>query len=189
MSLTDVDICSMALLKIGAAPIAGFDDPSAEAEIAGRLYEAVVEGLLVAHPWAFSTAQAALVPDTVPPTADFAHAYALPADLLRTLSAGSAGRARGVVYRIQGDRLLSDVEPVVLTYQRRPATSAFPPHFVQVLVARLAAEFCIPVTESTSRADMLHKLAQAEVKLARLVDSQQMTPQAVEDFTLIRARG
>ena len=56
------------------------------------------------------------------------------------------------------------------------------------LVTRLAAEFCLPLTENTSRADRFTRLADDELRLARLVDSQQDTPPKVEDFTLIEAR-
>jgi hypothetical protein len=55
-------------------------------------------------------------------------------------------------------------------------------------VARLAAEFCLPLTENSSRAERLARLAEDELRLARLVDSQQDTPPRVEDFSLIRAR-
>ena len=50
MSYSDVDICSTALIKLGAAPIESFGDISAEAEIASRLFSSVLEGVLVAHP-------------------------------------------------------------------------------------------------------------------------------------------
>jgi hypothetical protein len=55
-------------------------------------------------------------------------------------------------------------------------------------VARLAAEFCLPLTENSARAERLTQLADDELRLARLVDSQQGTPGKVEDFTLIEAR-
>jgi hypothetical protein len=58
----------------------------------------------------------------------------------------------------------------------------------QALVARLAAEFCIPLTENSSRAEVLFRLAESELRLARLIDSQQDTPKAIEDFTLTGAR-
>ena len=34
----------------------------------------------------------------------------------------------------------------------------------------------------------LYRLAEAELRSARLIDSQQSTPQAFDDFTLIEAR-
>jgi hypothetical protein len=55
-------------------------------------------------------------------------------------------------------------------------------------VARLAAEFCLPLTENSTRTERLARIAEDELRLARLVDSQQHTPGRVEDFTLIEAR-
>jgi hypothetical protein len=76
----------------------------------------------------------------------------------------------------------------VLAYQRRVGEAMFPAFFIQVLVARLAAELCIPLTEGTSRAAELVDLAELDLRRARLADSQQATPRAIEDFTLIEAR-
>lgn len=185
---SDVELCSKALLKIGVPAISSFDEPRAEAEVAGALYPAIRDALLAAYPWSFTIAQADLVrdPDTRP--TDFAYAYFLPDDLLRSISAGTGGRGRGLVFRIRGDRLVTDAPSVTLTYQRRVPESEFPPFFANALISRLAAEFALPLTESTSRAEALRRLADAELRLARLVDSQQATPLRVEDFTLIRAR-
>ncbi|WP_425429102.1 hypothetical protein [Azospirillum thermophilum] len=57
-----------------------------------------------------------------------------------------------------------------------------------MLIARLAAEFCLPLTESGSRAEALAALAEAEFRRARLIDSQQDSQPGFEDFTLIEAR-
>ena len=186
---TDVSICSKALVKIGIPPIASFDEPRVEAEVAGELYPTVRDALLVAYPWSFTIAQAELTRDPALEPADFAHAYFLPDDMLRSISAGTGGRGRGLLFRIRGNRLVTDADTVTLTYQRRVPEAEFPSFFVSALVARLAAEFAIPLTEATARSETLQRLAAAEFKLARLVDSQQATPLRVEDFTLIRVRG
>lgn len=183
-----VDLCATALLKIGARPIASLDEATSEAECARRLYPVVRDALLTVHPWSFTLAQAELTAEAAPPLADFAHAFALPPDHLRTISVGTGGRGRGLVYRVQGMLILTDAESITLTYQRRAPEEEFPAFFVQLLVTRLAAEFCVPLTEGTSRALELHRLAEAELRLARLVDSQQATPQRVDDFSLIAAR-
>ena len=189
MPLTDIELCSMALVKLGASPIASFDENSAEADIAYKLYDATLKGLIVSHPWGFSLAQVTLVQDTDPPECGFAFAFSLPDDVLRTISAGSGGRGRGLIYRIVGNRLLADSGAVDLTYQRLVDPSLFPPHFVQAFVSRFAAELCNPITESTSRTQSLFSLAAAELKHAKLIDSQQTSPSAVEDFTLVSVRG
>jgi hypothetical protein len=189
MAMTAVEICSTALMKLGAVPIQSFEDGTAEAEAAKRLYPVTRDGLLAAYPWSFTVAQAALVPAPTAPEADYAYAYALPADCLRVLSAGVGTEGRGLEYRLRGGRLLADAAALTLTYQRRVDEAELPAFFLTVLIARLAAELCLPLTESSSRAESLYQLAAAELRLARLLDSQQSTPQRVEDFTLIRARG
>ncbi|MCB1884822.1 MAG: hypothetical protein KDG89_12640 [Geminicoccaceae bacterium] len=183
MPLTAVELCSTALLKIGALPIESFDAPTTEARLARLFYGPLLDSLLGGYPWSFSLTQARLVPDGAAAPGDFGHVHFLPGDMLRAISADAGA------YRVMGRRLHASTSPVVLTYQRRPAEADLPPYFVQVLINRLAAEFCLPLTESASRAEYLMRLAGAELKAARLVDSQQSTPAAVEDFTLIRARG
>ena len=188
MPSADVDLCSAALVKLGAQAIASFADPSAEAEMAARLYPLIRDALLSSHPWCFTLAEAALVTDPAPVPGEFHKAFILPPDLLRTVSAGTSSRSRGLVYRIQGGRLYANAEQVTLSYQRRVDATAFPAHFAAALVSRLAAELCLPVTENASRAEVLHKLANAEAQLARLLDSQQAPPRVMDDYTLISAR-
>jgi hypothetical protein len=186
MALSSIELCSSALIKLGADGISSFEDGSAEARVAARLYPIARDALLCAHPWSFATAHAKLARLAVEPATDFAFAYQLPTD--KALSAGDEVRGRGSVYRIVSRQLHSDAEEVVLRYLFRASEGDFPAFFVSALVARLAAEFCLPLTENSTRAERLARLAEDELRLARLVDSQQSTPARVEDFTLIEAR-
>lgn len=183
-----LELCSAALVKLGARPLPSFDEPGAEAVIAATLYPVTRDALLAAHPWGFSLAQEALAPASGPPAAGFAASFLLPADMLRAVSAGTGGDDRGLSYRIMGELLHTHASTVLLTYQRRTAEELFPAHFAAALVARLAAEFCLPLTESASRAQVLAKMAEAELRLARLVDSQQATPPRIGDQGLLAAR-
>lgn len=189
MPLTAVELCATALLKIGARPIADLEEGTVEADCARRLYPIARDALLAAHPWSFTLAQADLEPAPEAPVADFSYAFTLPEGHLRTISVGPRSRSRGLAYRVQGGRILCDAPAITLAYQRRVAESELPAFFVPPLVTRLAAELCVPLTESGSRALELARLAEAELRLARLIDSQQATPQRFEDFTLIGARG
>ena len=188
MALSSVQLCSNALVKVGANPIASFADGTAEAKVAASLYPMVRDGLLCAHPWSFATDQVALTETAPEPIADFEAAFELPANFLRAISAGQGARGRGLRYRIVGRQLRADASSVILTYIFGPDEGDFPPYFDQALVARLAAEFCIPLTENSSRGETLFRLADAELRLARLIDSQQETPDGIEDFTLTGAR-
>ena len=188
MALTDIALCARALIRIGAAPITSFADGSAESEIANALYPQVRDALLSSYAWSFATGQITLGELSSAPLADYAHAYGLPNDFLRALSAGSGTRGRGLNYRLSAGALHTDASDVVLTYIFRPDESAFPPYFDQALITRLAAEFCIPVTESTSRTESLFTMAEREFQRARQIDAQQDTPGRIEDFTLIEVR-
>ncbi len=188
MALSAIALCSRALLKIGAATIASFDEGSAEAEVAANLYPPIRDALISSHPWNFATGQVTLPRLAAEPVADYAYAYHLPADFLRALSAGVGGRGSGMSYRIAESRLHSDSDQVVLTYIFRPDELTFPPFFGQALITRLAAEFCIPLTESSTRADLLYRLAEEEFRRAKLADGQQDTPLAITDFPLVEVR-
>jgi hypothetical protein len=55
-------------------------------------------------------------------------------------------------------------------------------------MTRLAAEFCLPLTENVSRSEALAKLADNELTRARQSDAQQDSPNRIESFTLIDVR-
>ncbi|HEY1097044.1 MAG TPA: hypothetical protein VGF14_07370 [Alphaproteobacteria bacterium] len=188
MALSDVAICSRALLKIGAHPIQSFYDDRIEAEIALALYQPTRDALLSAYPWRFATTQITLPRLLDAPQADFSYAFQLPNDFLRILSAGSNGQSDGLVYRIVRNTLQTDSEAVMLNYIFRPDEAEAPPFFEQVLIAQLAAEFCLPLTENSSRADTLYKIANQSFDRAKKIDAYQDTPKALIDFNLIDAR-
>ena len=166
MALNDVALCSRALIRIGAAPITSFNDGTAESEIAGALYDNTRDALLSAYPWTFASGQIALAQLTEEPLADYSFAFGLPNDYLRAVSAGSGAKGRGLNYRISRGALHTNASAVVLTYVFRPDESEFPPYFDQALISRLSAEFTIPVTESTSRAEAHFRIADQEFERA-----------------------
>lgn len=188
MALSDIGLCARALIKIGAAPITSFEDGTSQSEIAGALYEPARDALLSAYAWSFATGQVELNRLSTSPTADYTYAYQLPNNFLRALSAGGKTRGRGLHYRISGGELHTNSPEVVLTYIYQPEEEAFPPYFAQVLITKLAAEFTIPVTENTSRSEVMRSQAENEYRRARQIDAQQDTPGRIENFTLIDVR-
>ena len=63
---TSVQLCSRALVMIGANPITALDgtDTSTEATVAIQMYETAVSDLLSRHRWRFAAKQDLLVPTT-----------------------------------------------------------------------------------------------------------------------------
>lgn len=189
MALSAIALCARALIRIGAQPITSFEDGSTESIIAGALYAPVRDDLLSSYSWSFATGQIALNRLETNPVADYAYAYQLPNDFLRALSAGRGGRGRGQDFRISGQALHSDASEILLTYIYQPDELSFPPYFDAALIVRLSAEFVIPVTENTERAASFTTLADQAFSRARQIDAQQDTPQRLERFSLIDARG
>jgi hypothetical protein len=186
---TAIAYVSRALFLIGASSISSFEDATAEAEAAAALYPAARDAMLSSHPWNFAVVQRTLAQLTVAPVADFEHAYQLPSDYLRALSVGTETRGAGTRYRVIGTRLHSDWSPpLVLTYLRRVPEDEFPAFFAAALVAEMAAQLCIPITDNTSRAEMLRAQADVELRRARNTDAQENPPRAFNNFPLIDAR-
>lgn len=187
---SDIALCSRALIGIGIDPITSFGDGTAEADVAAMLYGGTRDALIAAYPWSFATGQIELAPITATPVADFDYAFQLPDDFLRALSVGAPAlkTGSGVDYRIKERRIHCNEPAIVLSYVFRPDESACPPHFDDALIARLAAEFCLPLTENTSRAQMAMQVSESKFSRARLIDSQQQTPNAFQDFSLVKVR-
>ncbi|OIN86851.1 MAG: hypothetical protein AUJ12_04375 [Alphaproteobacteria bacterium CG1_02_46_17] len=188
MALSDIGLCSRALVRIGAHPISSFSDGTAASEISGLLYGPVRDYLLSCYAWSFATGQVALTKLSVDPVADYCAAFQLPNDFLRAISAGVGTRGSGLSYRIIGDQLHCNSDTVLLTYIYRPEEETFPPYFDMAMMARLASEFCLPLTENVSRSEVLAKLAEQEFARARQIDAQQDSPNRLESFSLIDAR-
>ncbi|MDB5491202.1 MAG: hypothetical protein JWO78_1051, partial [Micavibrio sp.] len=186
--LSDIALCSRALIRLGAQPITSFNDGTAESEIAGALFGVVRDAMLSAYSWSFALGQASLSQLESPPLADYQYAFQLPSDFLRAMSAGAGGRGRGLNYRITRNVLHTNSTEVTLTYIFRPEEEEFPPYFDSILIAKLSAEFCIPVTENTARAETLTRMADLEFQRARQIDAQQDSPVQIEDFSLIKVR-
>lgn len=189
MALTDIGLCSRALVQIGAHPITSFTDGTAQSEIAALLYAPVRDSLLSAYAWSFATGQVNILPLASTPLADYPYAYELPLDCLRVISAGATGSGSGLPSRLyRGTLQCAAPEGITLTYIFRTDEASFPPYFDMALITRLAAEFCLPLTENTARATFLAGAAEKEFARARQIDAQQDSPNRITRFSLIDAR-
>ena len=198
MALSDVALCARALVMIGTAPISSFEEDSAEAEIARMLYPVIRDGMLAGYPWRFAARGAWLAQlsqqteaegeeTSVSPTRG-SNLFALPGDFIRLLSLETDG-GKIARFELRDQAVLCDAGSAHLTYVGRLPEARFPAWFDLALIARLAAEFCLPLTESSSRAEYLFKRSEDQFRAARLADAQQSTPHAIDDFSLIAARG
>ncbi len=170
--LTKIDLCSMALLKLGERPIQSLVDDSAAAQLARTLFDPVIDALIAAHPWRFATRQIHMVKNS---DGDFL----IPADVLRVIK--TCGD-------IVGNKIHAPTDTMDIVALVRVAPDAFPAYFVSVAATRLAMEFCVPLTGDQNVFRMLAALYESELQSAKFTDSTTAPAHAIDNFSLLNAR-
>lgn len=149
--LSVIDICNLALAKLGEAPLLLLDPNGCPASRLCYLhYHPTRREVLVVNRWDFATTVATLHGN--PPDATGYHnlVHTLPTDCLRVLEVNSPGwtlRGRSIFCPAATVRLryIADVED----------TTLFDPLFAEALATRLACKLCVPLTGSTTARQLL----------------------------------
>ena len=167
MALTDVKICSDALLLIGEGAIDSFDDEGDPAVVSAALYTGILENLLTKHRWRFATGKIQLSRLVAAPENDWTYAFQLPSDYLTMDRVHPRS-----LYEIFEDKLYSDQTELEIDYRFKPDESRFPPYFVMTLQYFLAAQFSLTVAEDRVLMKEYMALAKDELITAKSTDSQ-----------------
>ena len=170
--LTKIDLCSMALLKLGEAPIQSLTDDSAAAQLSRTLFDTVVDALMSLHPWRFATQQLELIKNTD-------GNFLIPSNVLRVL------RSDG---RVIGDRIVCSSDKINIIAITKTAPEKFPSYFATLVATRLAMEFCIPLLGDQTVFRMLVALYESELQSAKFIDSTITPVDKISDFSLIDSR-
>ena len=170
--LTKIDLCSMALLKLGETPIQSLSDDSAAAKLARTLFEAVTDSLISMYPWRFATVSMTLTCTT---DGDFL----IPANVLRVLKTPG---------RIMGNRIIAGGDSVTIVAIVRTGPENYPSYFISLVATRLAMEFCIPLIGDQTIFRMLVALYETELQTAKFIDGTTSVPDGIGDFALLTAR-
>lgn len=180
MAKNALHLINRSLVMLGATPIQGLSEKSAESTVMNDIYTGVRDGVLSAYAWQFATAKQPL--NMVHHTDNGEYIYALPPDVLRIIKVSTD------TYTMRSGRLYSPSASVILEYIYRPEEVDFPSYFDTALVARLAAESCLPLTDSTTRTQFLYNRAEQELKKARLTDASQLVNSALDMGILTEIR-
>lgn len=170
--LTKIDLCSMALLKMGEAPIQSLTDDSASAKLARTLFDPVMDSVISAHPWRFATQKLELVRNA---DGDFL----IPTNVLRVLKTSGC---------IMGNKIACDTETTDIIAVVKTGPELYPGYFVSLAATRLAIEFCIPLLGDQTVFRMLVALYETELQTAKFIDSTTAVPDGISDFSLLSAR-
>lgn len=170
--LTKIDLCSMALLKLGEKSIQSLLDDTPAAQLSRTLFDPVIDALLASHPWRFACKNFDLTKNT---DGDFL----IPADCLRILKCNG---------EIIGNKIVASADNISILALVRVPVENFPSYFVSLAATKLAMEFCIPLIGEQTVFRMLAALYETEMQSAKFIDSTTSVNQDIENFSLINAR-
>jgi hypothetical protein len=173
---TGIDICSRALILIGAEPITSFDDDTTEGLVSSNMYEDIARLNLTSTRWRFSTNQAILNRLTEEPTGRFSSAYQLPSGYLFIHAVTINGSQ--IEYDIYGSKVFCDAssqDSLVIDYTYRAQEQDWPSYFSICVEYGMAAVFATAVARDQGLANLMNQQYERMMAKARSIDSQQQS--------------
>lgn len=182
-----IDICSNALLLVGAQTISALDEGNDRARLVANLYDGVKNSIIRSHPWNCCIKRVALSPLTEAPAFDYTYKFLLPPDCAKILQVGEYRQE--IDYRIEAGCILADETAVFLKYVSKDIDeSQFDDLLSDAVMYAMAARVAYPLTQSaTLQQTMEQKLAMV-MREARSVDGQDDPPETLGDNALVNSR-
>ena len=171
-----IDICSRALILIGADPITSFDDGTTEALVSVNMYEDIARASLVNTRWRFATNQAVLNLLTDAPTGRYDRAYQLPTGTLMVHAV--TVQDLPIDYNIYGNKVYADTsasDEVIADYTYRAQEEDWPSYFSVAVEYSLAVVFATSIARDAQLAQLMQNAATQTMAKARSLDSQQQS--------------
>ena len=188
-SNSPVDICSRALILIGAEPITSFDDGNNEALISSSMYEDVAQSALVNTRWRFATNQLVLNRLSDAPTGRYEASYQMPSNSLMIHALTVNGF--NIEFQTYSDNLFCDADAsdeVVADYTYRVLEQYWPSYFIMSVQFQLASVFAISLARDGSLSQLMDQKAALLMAKARGVDSQSQTNRKLDTSRFISNR-
>ena len=169
---TKIDLCSMALLKLGEKSIQSLNEDSARAQLAKTLFDPTVDTLLSLFPWRFATQHIVLIRNS---DGDFV----IPSNVLRILKCDG---------KIVGNKIIHSADTTEIIAIIRMEPESFPGYFATLVATKLALEFCVPLIGDTNIFNMMMALYESDYQSAKFIDSTTSNQTNIDNFSLINSR-
>lgn len=189
MAISDIQICNMALAKIGSESfITSFDDGTKAARHCSIFYEPVRDSLIRSHLWRFARKQYQLAPLVERPLFDGGYYFQIPTDCLRVVIPDEAYFMQYGRWSVEGDKIIADTNILQIVGLKRVVdTSFFDSIFVEAFATRLAHELCMPMSASESLKQALKNDSRELIIRAAHVGATEQDSQKFISETLIMA--
>jgi len=148
--MTDVQICNLALARLGDARITTLADATAQAQYCTLFYTQTVAELQAEFDWQFCRKLVSLTSSTTP-LGGYTFQYALPSDYIRSIRLANIDESENFgQWEILGSSLQTNfASPVTLDYIANITdTTKFPAIFTELLAVKLAGVLAMPLTGS-----------------------------------------
>lgn len=155
---SQVQICNLALQRVGNRRITSLSDGTEVANACAAAYDLAVEDVLSTCSWTTATFRAVLAQTTATPAFGYDYQYQLPTDpkFLRIIEVYSTNPANSVKYAIEGDKLLSDDSAVSIRYVGMVTSpDSFGPFVTKAVIAKLAIEIAYTSSATLGLMDRL----------------------------------
>jgi hypothetical protein len=195
MASTKYEVCSAALVMIGANPVSAFSASGNAEEVACyHLYQSTLDALLSMNQWRFATkttqmSRVGTAPDTL-----WSAAYTEPTDMIALQSVVIDTYGGDVPFDRFDGQILCDAgseQEVYAVHTYEPAVSNWPGYFVKVMEFNLADQFAISLAAKLDMAKALEGKYDRALRYAKNTDAKQQTTRKLKTIgrnSIIEAR-
>lgn len=204
---SNVDICNLALVKLGAQSIPSLTANEPKAAALNRVYPMLRDKLQRVYYWSFNLAYDELPASDTAPDFEYDFIYPLPSDFLRlrladcsngsspavgmpSASLGDYNFARMQQYRIVGRSIYTSIPaPLRIQYSRRVEDpEQFDVAFNESLACYIAWQLCEQLTGSGQKKQAAQQEYMMSLREARMTNAMELPPETIPDDTFIQAR-
>ena len=149
--MTDIQICNLALARLGDSRINALTDATAQAQYCSLFYAQTLEELQTEFDWQFCRKLASLTADATAPAFGYARRFAVPSDFLRLIRLNGIDEDENFSkWEIVDGFIHTDLAaPAQIEYIAHVTDAAkVPAVFVEIFSAKLAVNLALPLTAS-----------------------------------------
>lgn len=175
-----VDLCNIALSRIGTAQIESLTENNQNARYCALLLPEAINYVLCEADFSCCRKKISIDPDPSPPP-DYDYQYTLPADLVRLITADTGDEP----YEIQSGKLLTNSPSLILSYIFYPSEPLMLSVWVSdAIIKTLAFYLSTPLSSNEQIAQRLVSELQASLDKAKRREAQQLEEQGETYLTL-----
>lgn len=185
-----VQICNMALSRLGASTITSLTDNTTEAKLCNTLFDDLADRAIIQGSWATTIKRAELARTTTTPEYEYSYEFQLPTDpkCLKVLDINESSPGTEP-YRIEGDKLLTDNDTIKIRYiGRLTDTEDYGVLLTEAVEILLASYLAMPISGDARLASTLREEYANIITLNLAIDGQQGSKELVIADDLIEVR-